>query len=77
MVRAALVFATLFVTVLMSWLPDRSAASLAQRGDVLLLLVFLAIVVALTLEPAASRRAGRSWWPRLGQVGRRRKKMSS
>ena len=75
MVRSALVFVTLFTTVLISWLPDASGWSLARRADVLLLLVFLGIVVAFTLESPVreTRRARRSWWPRLGQVMRRRK----
>jgi peptidoglycan/LPS O-acetylase OafA/YrhL len=75
-IRSALVFLTLFATVLITWLPDVSGPSLMQRGDVLLLLVFLGIVVAFTVEPPESarrRRAARSWWPRLGQVVRRRK----
>lgn len=75
MIRSALVFVTLFSTVLITWLPGASGASLARCVDVFLLLVFLGIVVAFTLEPpepAVRRRATRTWWPRLGQVVRRR-----
>ena len=73
-VRAALIFAALFATVLISWLPDAAGRSLAQRFDVLLLLLFLGIVVALTLEPAPPmRRARRAWRLRFGLVARRRK----
>jgi hypothetical protein len=52
--------------VLISWLPDAPGWSPAQRLDVLLLLVFLGIVVAFTLEAPSrrgTRRAGRFRWP--------------
>ena len=49
-VRAALVFAVVFALVLASWLPDTPHRSLAERFDILLLLVFLGVVIAFAVE---------------------------
>lgn len=49
-VRSALVFVALLAMVLTSWLPSAAGRSLVFGLDVLLLLVFLGIVVAFTVE---------------------------
>ncbi len=57
-VRAALVFAVVFATVLASWLPDSPRRSLIERLDILLLLVFLGVVIAFTVEADLPSSAG-------------------
>jgi hypothetical protein len=77
--RAALVFAVVFGLVLASWLPDTAHRSLAGRFDILLLLVFLGVVIAFTVEadPSLSegeRPARRGWRLRIGGLPIRRRK---
>jgi hypothetical protein len=78
-VRAALVFAVVFAIVLASWFPDTPRRSLAERLDILLLLVFLGIVVAFTVEappapPAGEPRARRGWRLRIGGLAVRQRR---
>jgi hypothetical protein len=78
-VRAALVFAVVFAIVLAIWLPDAPRRSLMQRLDILLLLAFLGVVIAFTVEadPSASggeRRDRRGWRLRIGGLAVRRRK---
>jgi hypothetical protein len=75
-VRAALVFAVVFAIVLASWFPDAPRRSLAERLDILLLLVFLGVVIAFTVEadPPPSEGERRGWRLRVGGLAVRRRK---
>jgi hypothetical protein len=68
-----------FALVLASWLPDTLHRSLAERFDILLLLVFLGVVIAFAVEadppPSEGERpARRGWRLRFGGLAIRRRK---